>query len=240
MSDAQNQSAPQPGTPEYDAAMAAKVDESAAKAAALANESGIPKEPAPVEHAVKEGQGKPDEQQAADASQEQAKEALSAKGLNFDEFSNEFAEKGELSEESFKKLEEAGIPKSFVDAYIEGQKALANQLRNDVFTSVGGEKQYQTMLEWAKTAYTPAEVEAFNKATLGSREEVMLAVSSLKSRFEAAYGRPPSLMGGAQQGGGAQGFSSTAEMTAAMRDPRYRSDPAYRAQVAAKLAVSDI
>lgn len=214
--------APQPGTPEYDAAMAAKVDESAAKAAAQAADSA------------------PQQQQQPPAEPEKKpEEALESRGLDLAEFSNEFAEKGELSAESFEKLEKAGIPKSFVDAYIEGQKALANQLRSDVFAAVGGEQQYQTMLAWAQAALTKAEQDAFNKATLGSREEVMLAVNSLKGRFEGAYGRSPNLLGGSQQGNAPQGYASRQEMTAAMRDRRYATDPAYRAAVAAKLAVSE-
>ena len=227
---------PQPGTPEYDAAMAAKVDESAAKAAAAASESLVPP-PAPQDPPA-EPEKKPAERPKA-AEKQKAEEALESRGLDLAEFSDEFAEKGELSAESFEKLEKAGIPKTFVDAYIEGQKALANQLRSDVFTAVGGEQQYQTMLAWAQTALTKAEQDAFNKATLGSREEVMLAVNSLKGRFEGAYGRSPNLLGGSQQGTAPQGYASRQEMTAAMRDPRYSRDPAYRASVAAKLAVSE-
>lgn len=222
--------APQPGTPEHDAAMTAKVDESAARAAAAANESGIPAEKPPVEQAPAPQEGE----------KEKAAEVLESKGLNLDEFSNEFAEKGALSDDSFKKLEAAGIPKPFVEAYIEGQKALAAQLRTDVFASVGGEQQYQTMLTWAQSSLTPAEQAAFNKATLGSREEVMLAVGALKGRFEAAYGRAPNLFGGSQAAAASQGYGSRAEVTQAMRDPRYRTDPAYRASVAAKLAVSEV
>lgn len=225
--------APQPGTPEYDAAMAAKVDESAAKAAAQAADSA----PQQQQQPPAEPEKKPEEAPKTD--EKKAEEALESRGLDLAEFSNEFAEKGELSAESFEKLEKAGIPKSFVDAYIEGQKALANQLRSDVFTAVGGEQQYQTMLAWAQTALTKAEQDAFNKATLGTREEVMLAVNSLKGRFEGAYGRSPNLLGGSQQGNAPQGYASRQEMTAAMRDRRYATDPAYRAAVAAKLAVSE-
>ena len=227
--------APQPGTPEYDAAMAAKVDDSATKAAAAASESLVPP-PAPQDPPA-EQEKKPEE--PPKAAEEKAAEALESRGLDLAEFSDEFDEKGELSAESFEKLEKAGIPKTFVDAYIEGQKALANQLRSDAFTAVGGEQQYQTMLAWAQTALTKAEQDAFNKATRGSREEVMLAVNSLKGRFEGAYGRSPNLLGGSQQGTAPQGYASRQEMTAAMRDPRYSRDPAYRASVAAKLAVSE-
>jgi hypothetical protein len=37
-----------------------------------------------------------------------------------------------------------------------------------------------------------------------------------------------------------QGFRSQAELVRAMSDPRYDSDPAYRADVAAKLEISDL
>ena len=51
--------------------------------------------------------------------QEQAQNVLEAAGLNLDEFTQEFTDNGNLSEDSFSKLENAGFPRAMVDQYIK-------------------------------------------------------------------------------------------------------------------------
>lgn len=224
--------APVPGSPEHDAAMAAKVDASAEAARAAAAPSPVAK---PAE-APKEPESATNEPAVGD--QKAAEAAVANVGLDYAAFNQEFQEKGELSEESYKKLTDSGIPKDMVDAYIEGQKAIVAASVTEVFNSVGGEDSYRRMTEWAKTAYTPQQIEAFNKATSGSKEEMLQAVAGLKSRFDQAYGRSPQLLGGQGADAGTAGFASRNEMTTAMRDPRYSKDPAYRKSVEARLAAT--
>ena len=50
---------------------------------------------------------------------EEAERYVEAKGLDFGSLSAEYAREGELSSESYQALEEAGIPKSFVDDFID-------------------------------------------------------------------------------------------------------------------------
>jgi hypothetical protein len=86
---------------------------------------------------------------------------------------------------------------------------------------------------------TPDEVKAFNAAVIGTPAAQSLAISGLKARFEAAVGSDPSLVrGSAAAGGAGAGYQSRAEVTADMKDPRYKKDPAYRAAVQAKLSRS--
>ena len=54
---------------------------------------------------------------------------------------------------------------------------------------------------------------AGDSITRADSDEVMLAVNSLKGRFEGAYGRSPNLLGGSQQGAAPQGYASRQEMT---------------------------
>ncbi len=52
---------------------------------------------------------------------------VEAAGLNFNEFTAEFAEKGNWSLESYEKLAKGNIPKAMVDQFIEGQKAVGSR-----------------------------------------------------------------------------------------------------------------
>jgi len=183
----------------------------------------------------------PKTEDAHQATQESAKDALAASGLDYDAFSREFAEGGALSDDSYLKLEQAGIPRDVVDAYIEGQRALAEGVRNEVLATVGGEQSYADMVQWAATNMSKAEIDAFNRVVDGrDKGQVMLAVQGLKARYEAANGSNPKLINGSTTGDSGAVFRSTAELTAAMRDPRYRTDPAYRADVMQRLSGSNI
>lgn len=157
----------------------------------------------------------------------------------FDKYAAEFAEKGELSSETYATLEKAGIPKALVDQYIEGQKARADLETAEVFAEVGGADAYSKMVAWAAKSMSQAEIDAFNASAAASPQQRMLAVQGLKARFAAAEGADPKLLGGAGgDGAGDQPFESAAEVTRAMRDQKYKTDPAYRAQVQRRLAAN--
>jgi hypothetical protein len=71
-------------------------------------------------------------------------------------------------------------------------------------------------------------------------DTVKLAVEGLKAKYEQANGTEPSLVQGKASATSEQGYRSWAEVTTAMNDTRYSSDPAYQADVKAKLANSKI
>jgi len=69
----------------------------------------------------------------------------------------------------------------------------------------------------------------------------MFAVNGLASRYNGANSsNEPQLYSGT--GGQVSGnrFNSTQELSKAMSDPRYKTDPAFRQQVTEQLARSDI
>ena len=87
---------------------------------------------------------------------------------------------------------------------------------------------------------TPSEIDAYNFSVSSTNTDAAkLAMSGLKARYEAANGREPNLVKG-QTGGTASNdsFGSNREITQAMKDPRYKTDSAYRAQVVSKLGRS--
>jgi hypothetical protein len=179
----------------------------------------------------------------ANQSQDEFQKAVQATNLTVDDLapmSREFVETGELSEKSYKALENKGIPRELVDAYVEGQRALADSQINSVFSAVGGQESYNKMTSWAAENLSPDEIAAFdNLIESGNQASVLMAVRGLHARYSAAAGNPRLIQGG-MAASGTNSFRSLAELTAAMRDPRYKADPAYRKDVEDRLRVSDV
>lgn len=179
--------------------------------------------------------------EVAEADASEVAETLSKAGVDFDSLQSQYTEKGELDEASYKKLEEAGFPKTLVDSWIAGQQALVSDIHQQVYGSVGGVDNYNQMLEWAGDNLPPAEIEAFNKAVDSDDiNMVNFAVNGLSARYRSEVGTEPKLVQGETAGTSGGSYQSAAELTAAMRDPRYQSDPAYRRAVSEKLSRSNV
>lgn len=178
----------------------------------------------------------------SEATPADAEKALESKGLNLQDFNAEFAKNGSLSEESYKKLQEAGYDKNLVDQFIEGQKARAVQFESAIKTEVGGDERYSDIVTWARGNLSPAEIDAYNSAvSSGNPEQAKLAAMGLAAKYEKAVGSEPQrMLGGQKAAADGDVFESMAQVTAAMKDPRYKDDPAYRAKVQAKLGRSNV
>ena len=156
-----------------------------------------------------------------------------------DSATNEFIESGELSEKSLKALEEQGLARNLVEAYVAGQRALMENQVNQVKATVGGEENYNAMAEWASEHLDQSELDAFNEVVeSGSINQAQMAVRGLYSQFASAGGKAPNLIQGNTSGSAVKPFNSAAQVTEAMLDPRYKNDPAYRKTVEDRLAVT--
>ena len=170
-----------------------------------------------------------------------ATKAVDSAGLNMESLSEEYAKEGKLADASYTSLEKAGIPKDYVDRFIAGQQAIADQQSSSVKEMVGGTQAYDTMSEWAGQNLSETEKTAYNSAVNSKDlEAVKLAVVGLKARYSQATGSEPKLVEGKSSASGEQGFQSWAQVTQAMSDPRYAKDVAYQAEVKNKLANSKI
>lgn len=161
---------------------------------------------------------------------------------SFEKFSDEWAETGELSENSIKELESMGIPKDFVHRYIEGVEAVQNRQVSEIFNTVGGEENYKQMVEWAANNLSKEEVDAYDSiVSENDATSARLAAKGLWAQYVAQNGKTPKLIGGSQSiSGSTSPFRSTAEVVAAMADSRYATDPAYRRDVEKRLEISDV
>ena len=194
---------------------------------------------------AKLGQAKPADPPAADPAATPPADpeaALADKGLDLQDFSTEFAQKGELSAESYEKLSKAGYTRQIVDQYIEGQRAVAARFETDIMSEVGGAEKYSEITTWAKANLTPTEIAAYNTAvSSGNADQAKLAALGLGAKFEKANGSDPQrLLGGQSSGSTGDVFESMAQVTAAMKDPLYKNDPAFRAKIQAKLSRSNV
>ena len=84
-------------------------------------------------------------------------------------------------------------------------------------------------------------VDAFNNLVEeGNLEMVQLAVAGLQSQFVQANGYEGEMLTGKAAQPQVDAFRSQAEVVAAMHDPRYDNDPAYRQDVFQKLERSNL
>ena len=170
-----------------------------------------------------------------------ATKAVDSAGLNMDSLAEEYAKDGKLADGSYESLQKAGIPKDYVDRFIAGQQAIADQQSSSVKEMVGGTQAYDSMSEWASQNLSETEKTAYNSAVNSKDlEAVKLAVVGLKARYSQATGSEPKLVEGKSSASGEQGFQSWAQVTQAMSAPRYAKDVAYQAEVKNKLANSKI
>lgn len=177
----------------------------------------------------------------AEEAQAAATKAVEDAGFKMSDLETEFQEKGELSDETYAKLEKAGFSKQDVSNYIAGQQALAEQVQSRIEAHVGGADKLNAAIGWAKENFSPEEATAFNKAIDQADEAgIKLALDGLMAKYKADQGDEPNLLGGGKASTNGNVFQSVAELTAAMRDPRYQKDPAYRADVEKRLAKSSI
>jgi len=152
-----------------------------------------------------------------------------------------FSNDGQLSEETYKKLEEVGLPRDLVDSYAAGQQALMQGEEAEI-KGVAGDS-YDAMAEWANEHLPQEEIDAFDEAvTGGTVSQAKLAVQGLYARYQNATGATqPKLVQGAVSGTSTMPFKSMQELARAQSDPRYRSgDKAYHQEIDRRLAVSNI
>lgn len=183
-----------------------------------------------------------DDGEEQESVEDEARDVVENAGLDFDELSNKFWESGALDDSDYDALESSGIPRHLVDQFIEGQKALIDSTRMQVLNSVGGEKAYQGLTEWAKDNLSDSEIDAFNRAVNSNDMEMtMFAVRGLEARYRADNGMEPARqIKGETARSGSEVYNSLAEMQKDMSDPRYKEDPAFRNAVVAKLGRSNI
>ena len=169
-------------------------------------------------------------------------------GIDFQDMNVRWQQTGTLESGDYDQLAEAGFNRDMVDAYLSGLQykaaqdtALTVKEVSSIKESLGGEAEYNKMIQWAGENLSSEEVEGFNQIiNTQPMASVKMAISGLHARYSASEGREPKLIGGRAPKGNTDKFESTAQLVAAMSDPRYSNDPAYQRKVQEKLSRSSI
>jgi hypothetical protein len=160
--------------------------------------------------------------------------------VSFTKFADEYESGGALSDDSFTELEGMGYPREMVETYIKGMQSGATADVAAVMEVAGGQEGYAELTDWAKQSLDTKELELYNNMVDGGTENAKMAVEWLASKREAAEGSEPSLLQGRASAASKDEFRSTAQVVAAMKDPRYGKDSAYTKDVEEKLGRSSV
>jgi len=168
---------------------------------------------------------------------------------------SEYEEKGELSTETLAKFADVSS-KDLVDSYMkmygqalelqakEGSAEAPDLSDNEINTiqnSVGGKDQYEQLLGWAVDNLSSNTVEAFDSLVdTGNAQAIQLALDGIKAQYDNANGYEGRMLQGKAPNTSGDVFRSQQELVAAMSDPRYDNDPAYRSDIIDKLDRSNI
>ena len=170
-------------------------------------------------------------------------------GIDYEGMNSRFQESGQLNDDDYKELGEAGFNREMVDAYLQGVQFNAQrdtELQQgqvkEIQDMYGGADAYGEMITWAAGVLTDSEKSAFDMAINNPNYDmVKLAVAGLHARYMAQGNKEPKLVSGkGTKRGSKSKFDSMAQVVAAMNNPLYASDPAFRKQVEEKLSRSNV
>ena len=161
-----------------------------------------------------------------------------------------YANDGQLSEETISKFSDMSS-QDLVNAYLEIQAnnpqapqqavQLSESDVNQVQNAAGGEANYNRVIDWAADNLSDEAINAFDAVVdSGNPMAINIAFQGIQAEYNEANGYEGRMLQGKPASSTGDVFRSQAELVAAMGDPRYDTDPAYRADVVAKLDQSDL
>jgi hypothetical protein len=182
----------------------------------------------------------PQAQTFLDALINEGKEQAPAQGsIDWKAIETEINTTGALKPDTMKALTTAGVPETMIQAAVEGAKAKQKESFRKAAEIVGGEANLQGILKFVNASFDLTQKQQLLAALQGPQSEAVLL--GLQVKMNKANGTQPldtSLGGSAIAGANLQPFVNQEEASAAMRDPKYKTDPVYRANVAARIMVS--
>ena len=154
-----------------------------------------------------------------------------------------------FSDETLKALGEKR-PGELAKMYLEFRSQAGQQEASQTLTEsdiselkgmAGGEQEYERVIGWATSNLPQKEQDMFDSVIdRGDPQAAYFAVQALMSKYKDAVGSEGDLITGKAPSNVGSTFQSQPEVVAAMSDPRYDSDPAYRRQIMEKLERSNI
>lgn len=123
----------------------------------------------------------------------------------------------------------------------EDPEGLSEEQAEMLMDMVGGDKAYKSMLDWAAENFSKEEIEMYDGVMgSGNANAIYYAIQALQARYNDSVGSDGQTLTGRGAADTDDSFKSQAELVAAMSDPRYDRDPAYRADLMRRLENSDV
>ena len=120
-------------------------------------------------------------------------------------------------------------------------ESLSEEQADYLMNMVGGKQAYKNMLEWAGDNFAKEEIAMYDKVMgSGQPDAIFFAVQALQARYTDSVGSDGQTLTGRGAANTDDSFKSQAELVAAMSDPRYDRDPAYRQDLMRRLENSDV
>ena len=185
------------------------------------------------------------EEPAQEEVEEEESTAEEAEANILDQLWEEAGTEEGYSQESLDKLRKMSVDE-LAQMHLEYRESVTKeQPQNRDFTEadikelkgiVGGEKNYANMIQWAQGALNEQEIKMFDAVMQrGDPLAAFFAVRSLAYAYSDAVGYDGNMVQGKAPKQNTDQFRSQAEVIAAMGDPRYENDPAYRRDIMEKL-----
>ena len=158
---------------------------------------------------------------------------------------DESQQEGDFKQETLDKLKDMN-PTDLAQEYLNYragnvQPELQQKDIDNLYNVAGGKRGYTDMMNWAKENVARQEIEMYDRVMeRGDPLAAFFAVKALHYRYNDAQGVDAPMLTGKAAKPQTPGFKSQAALVAAMNDPKYDNDPAYRQEVMEKLARSDI
>lgn len=172
----------------------------------------------------------------ADALDEPA-DAETDTAFSWEEFNSHLTNGGEVSDEWVEKAKANNIPKAVLDNLANGVTAQKRAVAAETYQIMGGEQQYADAVQWARRNLSASE-KADLKAALSStgwRTALRWLKQEMSTRQSAQVSKKKTPRVDTQiphqNDSALEPFNSQDEVAAAMRDPKYRTDPQYRHEV---------
>ena len=120
-------------------------------------------------------------------------------------------------------------------------EGLSEEQAEMLMDMVGGDKAYKSMLDWAAENFSKEEIEMYDGVMeSGNANSIYYAIQALQARYNDSVGTDGQTLTGRGAADTDDSFKRQAELVAAMSDPRYDRDPAYRKDVMRRLENSDV
>jgi hypothetical protein len=148
---------------------------------------------------------------------------------------------GQVEEETPEPEEQGEEPEAEEEEASDEAGDMTQEQAEILMESIGGEEEYNRMLKWAGSNFSKDEIEMYDSVMESNvPQAIFFAVQALAARYQDGVGSDGELLTGRDAANTNDSFKSQAELVAAMSDPRYDRDPAYRSDVMRRLENSDV